>query len=69
MVVKDLNVEISAVMIMMTRMLDKTSVNVLDMYHLIVYIIGLKQQHDNIWKGVQMMKKIIVQQTAVYPCI
>ena len=45
-VTEDLNVEISAVMILMTRMPDKTSANVLEMYHLIVYIIGLKQQHD-----------------------
>ena len=56
-------------MILMTRMPDKTSANVLDTYHLIVYIIGLKQQHDNAWKGVQMMKNITVQQTAAYNLI
>ena len=57
------------VMILMTRMPDKTSTNVLNMYHLIVYIIGLKQQHDDAWKGVQMMKNITVQQTAAYNLI
>ena len=56
-------------MILMTRMPHKTSANVLDMYHLIVYIIGLKQQHDDIWKGVQMMKNITVQQAVAYDLI
>ena len=38
-------------MILITGMLDKTSANILDMYHLIAYIIGPKQQHDDAWKG------------------
>ena len=42
-------------MILITGISDKTSANVLDMYRLIVYIMGLKQQHDDTWKEVQMM--------------
>ena len=53
-------------MILMTGMLDKTSANVLDMYHLIFYIIGLRHQHDDAWKEVQMMMSITIQQTAAY---
>ena len=56
-------------MILMTGMPDKTSANVLDMYHLIADIIGLKQQHDDAWKEEQMMMSITVQQTAAYSLI
>ena len=56
-------------MILMTGMPEKTSANVLDMYHIIAYIIGPKQQCDNAWKEEQMMMSIAVQQTAAYDLI
>ena len=55
---EDLDVEIFVAMILMTGMLDETSVNVLDMYHLITYKIGLKQKHDDAWKEVKMLMSI-----------
>ena len=50
----------------MTGMQEKKTANVLDLYYLIVYIIGLQQRHDDAWKEVQMMISLTVQQTAAF---